>query len=320
MDVSIVIINWNTKDLLCNCIRSVSKSVGNVSFEIIIVDNGSRDGSVEAVKSEFAGVKIISNERNKGYAVAVNQGIQVSQGKYILVLNSDIVLYGGAIERTFNYAQQHPRAAVIGCRVMMDAETVQMTCFRFPDLTNFVLRATGLSRLFPNSRFFGRESMRWWKRDTEMKVDVVSGMFMFVRREAIDKVGLMDEDFFFYVEDVDWCYRFYRAGWDNIFWPGASALHVHGGGQSSGIVRISSFIQQQKSIMLFFTKHRGRIVSLFARVLLSVLFASRAIGWSVVVLFKKRTDPSYESITTNLNMSFSAFKYCLLGLEPKKNW
>jgi GT2 family glycosyltransferase len=320
MDTSIVIVNWNTKEHLCNCIESVYKSVGRTSFEIIVVDNGSSDGSVEAVKSKFTDVKIICNEQNKGYGVAVNQGIRISHGKYILVLNSDIVLYEGAIEQTFNYAQQHPKAAVIGCQVMMDAETIQMTCFKFPSLTNLVLRSTGLSWLFKDNRFFGKDSMGWWKRDTEMKVDVVSGMFMFVRREAIDKVGPMDEDFFFYVEDVDWCYRFHRAGWDNIFWPGARVLHVHGGGQSSGIVRISSFVQQQKSIMLFFTKHRGRIVSVFARLLLSALFASRVIGWTVVVLFKKKTDPSYESIATNLNMSFSAFKYCLLGLEPEKNW
>jgi GT2 family glycosyltransferase len=320
MDTSIVIVNWNTKNLVCNCIKSVYKSVGNISFEIIVVDNGSSDGSVEAVKSGFADVKIISNEQNRGYAAACNQGIRMSQGKYVLLLNSDTVLYEGAIEKTFNCAQQRPKAAVIGCQVMVDADTVQMTCFRFPDLTGLVLRTTGLSRLFKNNRFFGRDSMAWWKRDTEMKVDVVSGMFMFVRREAIDKVGLMDEDFFFYVEDVDWCYRFYRAGWDNIFWPGARVLHVHGGSQSSGIVRMSSFVQQQKSILLFFRKHRGGIICLFARLLISALFASRSFGWTVIALLKKRTDPSYKIVAANRNVSWGAFKYCLLGLGPKGNW
>jgi GT2 family glycosyltransferase/peptidoglycan/xylan/chitin deacetylase (PgdA/CDA1 family) len=320
MDVSVVIINWNTKDLVCNCVRSVYKAVGKISFEIIVVDNGSNDGSVEAIKSGFADVKIISNEQNKGYAAAVNQGVRISQGKYILVLNSDIVLYERAIEQTFNYAQQHPKAAIIGCRVMVDAETVQMTCFKFPDLTNFALRATGLSWLFPKNRFFGRESMSWWNRDTEQKVDVVSGMFMFVRREAVDNVGLMDEDYFFYSEDVDWCYRFSKAGWENIFWPGAQALHFHGGGQSSRAVRMISFVQQQKSTLLFFSKHRGMIACLFARLLMSVLFGNRAIGWAVIALLKKRTDPSYESIIANRNMSWCAFKYCLLGLEPKEKW
>ncbi len=320
MEVSAIIINWNTKDLVSSCIKSIYKNAGIVPFEIIVVDNGSQDGSVEAIKTDFKDIKIIANEDNRGYAAACNQGIRASQAKYVLLLNSDILLYEGAIEQTFNYAQKHPNAAVIGCQVMQDTKTVQMTCFRFPDLTNYLLRATGLSRLLKNNHFFGRESMHWWKRDTEMEVDVVSGMFMFVRREAIEKVGLMDEDYFFYVEDVDWCYRFHKAGWDNIFWPGARVLHLHGGGQSSKTVRIESFIQQQKSILLFFKKHRGRLVTFFARLLISALFASRSIGWTIMILFKKKTDASYEDIRSKKRISWNAFKYCLLGIETKGDW
>jgi GT2 family glycosyltransferase len=320
LDVSIIIVNWNTRSILRDCLRSVYERAGDIKFEVILIDNASSDGSAEMVRTEFPNATLIVNDSNRGYAGAMNQGMKIAAGRYFLLLNSDIIIRDRAIEKTLQYADSHPRAAVVGCQVLDDADVVQMTCFQFPTLTNLALRAFGLSRLLRNYKFFGQESMSWWKRDTEKLVEVVSGMFMFVRREAADKVGLMDEDYFFYSEDVDWCYRFSRAGWENIFWPGAQVVHLHGGGQSSEKVRMKSFVEQQKNILLFFRKHRGFLVCVLARLIMSMLFAVRWFGWIITVFGTSRNNPSRAVYVENWQLAWKGFQYCFLGLGPKDKW
>ncbi len=317
MDISIIIVSWNTKELTCECISSIYQQTSKVSYEIIVVDNGSADGSAKAIKGRFPDVRIIANKTNRGYAAACNQGIRESQGRYVLLLNSDIVILDGAIEKTVIYADCKPDAGLIACQVRNDDGSVLKTSFCFPSIPNLIFWTFGLSKIFKNNRLFGRERMKWWARDTERQVDVITGMFMLARRHAIDEVGLMDEDYFFYGEEVDWCYRFHKAGWKVMFWPGAGIVHVGGGRQSSRKVPVRAFVQEQKSTLIFFRKRRGQISYFAARTMFVILYTLRYCFWTLL-LFAKPTFTKKELYRMEQQKALAAFKFCTMSVEPEK--
>jgi GT2 family glycosyltransferase len=229
MDVSILVVNWNTRELLRQCLQSIYRETRSITFEVIVVDNASSDGSAAMIESEFRQVRLIANLDNRGFAAANNQGIAIAAGRYILLLNSDTVVLEQAIDKSVAFADQFSDTAVTGCRVLNVDRSLQSSCFMFPSLLNFLLHATYLYRLFPRNRFFGREQMSWWDRNDSREVDVVTGCYMLVRRDAIDSVGPMDERFFMYAEETDWCYRFKAEGWKCRFTPDAEIIHVGGG-------------------------------------------------------------------------------------------
>ncbi len=313
MDVSIIIVGWNTKELLNSCLKSIYQEAGRVDYEVIVVDNASTDGSPEMVKTEFPGVVLIENSENRGFAAANNQAIRIAKGKYILLLNSDTVICDSAIEKTVRYADARPEAAVIGCQVRESPDKVQMTCFRYPSLLNLFLRASCLATLFKYNRFFGREETLLWQRDTEREVDIVSGMFMLVRHDAIRQVGLMDEEYFLYFEDTDWCYRFFKAGWKMMFWPGAKIIHIDAGSKSTDQDGLRMFVQFQKSLLIFFRKHYGNVGYFVARLMLAVSFGLRCCCWALAALLKRTLgdDVNYEIGKTKT--CWSAFRFCAFG-------
>jgi GT2 family glycosyltransferase len=295
MDVSIIIVNWNTKDLLQNCLQSTIEQAGDVDYEIIVVDNASSDGSAEMVKQKFPHVKPIENAENRGFAAANNQGMAIAQGRYVLLLNSDTVILDNAIAKTVAFADNHPEAAVVGCRVLNPNRTLQPTCFTFPSVLNMFLWATYLSKLLPKSKLFGRERMTWWHRNDEREVDVVTGCFMLVRQEAIKQVGMMDERFFVYGEETDWCYRFKQAGWRILFTPNAHIIHL--GGASSEQIKSEMVLQLRASILLFFKKHKGRFSYGLACLFVSLFFVLRVSFWLVRAIVFKRMRHSYLQTT-----------------------
>lgn len=277
MDVSIIIVNWNTKNILRDCLRSVYEQAGDVDYEVIVVDNASTDGSLDMIKSDFERVVLLENAQNKGFATANNQGMEIAKGRYVLLLNSDTVVLDGAIAKTVSFADAHPRAGVTGCRVLNADRTLQPTCFMFPSILNMFLSSTYLYKFFPRSRFFGRERMTWWDRSDVRQVDVVTGCFMLVRREAIDQVGVMDERFFMYAEETDWCYRFREEGWDVTFTPAGQIIHL--GGQSTAKKPVAMIVQLRLSILKFIRKHSGRFAQVSARFLTALFFAVRIPIW-----------------------------------------
>jgi len=253
-NVSIIIVSWNTRSHLYNCLTSVYKQISSVNFEVIVIDNGSGDGSQEMVENQYPQVTLIKNATNRGFAAANNQGIAVAQGRYVLLLNSDTVVLHNSIDRVVSFADTHPDAAVVGCRVLNPDGTLQPTCFMFPSVLNMLLSSTYLYKIFPGSRFFGRERMSWWLRDDVREVDVVTGCFMLVRRDAIEQVGRLDEQFFMYAEEADWCYRFKQRGWKVLFTPDAEIIHY--GGQSTKQTAVEMMLQVRGSILQFMRKHR----------------------------------------------------------------
>ena len=286
MDVSIIIVNWNTIKLLRDCLTSVYEQTHNIDFEVIVVDNCSSDGSIEMVKGEFPKVILIENKENRGFAAANNQAIAIAKGRYILLLNSDTVVLDKAIEKTLSFADDNPEAAAIGCRVLNPDGTVQTTCFMFPSILNMILSSTYLYKLFPGSKFFGREQMTWWDRNDVREVDVVTGCFILVRRQAIEQVGTLDERFFMYGEETDWCYRMKKNGWKIMFTPAGQIIHF--GGQSASKTPVTMIIQLRQSILKFIKKHNGRSSVFLARLLTALVFIVRLPVWFVVFLFRPR--------------------------------
>ena len=277
LDVSIIIVSWNTRDLLRDCLRSIYDQAGSTSLEVTVVDNGSSDGSAEMVKTEFPGVVLIQNAENRGFAAANNQGIKAARGRYVLLLNPDTALLNDALEKVMAFADSHSEAAVVGCRVLNLDRTLQPTCFMFPSLLNMLLSTIYLYKLFPKNRFFGRERMTWWDRNDFREVDVVTGCFMLVRRGAIEAVGLMDERFFMYGEETDWCYRFNQAGWKVMFTPTAEIIHL--GGQSSKQVAVEMSLQLRAGILQFFRRNRPYATYLAACLLVALWFGVRMPVW-----------------------------------------
>ena len=286
MDVSVIIVNWNTENLLRDCLTSVYEQTMNIDYEVIVVDNGSTDGSTEMIKHNFPQVSLIQNKGNRGFAAANNQAIAMAQGRYVLLLNSDTVVLNKAIEKTMSFADVHPKAGAIGCRVLNPDGTMQLTCFMFPSILNMLLESTYLYKLFPKNRFFGRERMTWWLRNDVREVDVVTGCFILVRREAIKQVGTMDESFFMYGEETDWCYRLKKNAWKVMFTPVGQIIHY--GGQSTAKTPVTMIIQLRLSILQFMKKHSSWPSYMTARCLVALFFAIRLPIWFVTFMLRPR--------------------------------
>jgi len=286
IDVSVIIVSWNTRDILRDCLASVYAQTRDVSFEVIVIDNASADGTPELVKRDFVAVRLIENADNRGFAAANNQGMGLATGRYLLLLNSDTIVLDGAIDKMVSFADQHPQAAVVGCRVLNRDRTLQPTCFMYPSILNMLLFATSLNRLFPSSRLFGRERMTWWKRDDVREVEVVTGCFMLVRREAIDQVGLMDESFFMYGEETDWCFRFRQAGWKSLFTPQAEIIHL--GGASTSRVANEMTLQLKAGVLQFICKHDTRVPYVASCMLMGVFLALRIPFWAGKAILSRR--------------------------------
>jgi GT2 family glycosyltransferase len=298
LDVSILIINWNTRDILRGCLRSVYEQTREINFEVIVIDNASSDGSAEMVKKEFPQIVLIENHDNRGFAAANNQGMKIAKGRYVLLLNPDTIVLDGAIQKSVAYAE--------------DDSTIQQTCFRFPSVGNLILQKSGLCRLFPRSGVFGREKMVGWNRDTEREVDVVSGMFMLVRREAIEQVGLMDEAYFVYAEETDWCVRFHKAGCRCVFTPLARIIHLDGGSKSTEQISVKMYVQQQKSLLIFFKKQRGRASWIVAKMVYILSMLVRYAVFSGLSVLEQGGNFSKKAA-----QSLAALKFHLFGTEPE---
>jgi hypothetical protein len=290
VDVSIIIVNWNTREVVQGCLTSIYEQTRDIDYEVIVVDNASTDGSAEMVKKNFPRVILIENSENRGFAAANNQGIAIAKGRYMLLLNSDTVVLDNAIAKIVSFADDNPDAAVMGCRVLNTDMTLQPTCFMFPSILNMLLSTSYLYKLFRKSKFFGRERMAWWGRNDVREVDVVTGCFMLVRRESIEQVGLMDERFFMYAEETDWCYRFKKAGYKIIFAPHAEIIHI--GGESSKLAAVEMALLERGSRLLFFKKHGGYVTYALACVLIALFFLLRIPYWLIMALSSKKKKRS----------------------------
>ena len=286
IDLSIIIVSWNTSQITCNCIQSIYDNKSRKNIEIIVIDNASIDNSVENIRKQFADVVIIENKDNKGFAYANNQGIDIARGNYILLVNSDTVILENCIDNSLAFANSHLNAGIIGCKAFNSDMTWQMNCFRFPSLTNELLILLRLNSIFPESKIFNR--VRYGNRefDIKRKVEAIAGCFMLIKKEALDKVGKMDENFFMYAEEADWCYRFHKSGWQVYFTPDAEIIHL--GGQSSKQVKPKMILQLRAGTLQFIKKHHSVPYYVTFCIITSLWFGIRIIPWLIVSIFKPK--------------------------------
>lgn len=257
VDLSVIIVNWKTKDELRACLRSTLEG-DRTSMEIIVVDNASHDGSVEMLKREFPSVQVIENEANYGFARAANIGIKASSGRYVLLLNPDTEVQPHAFSTLIRFADENPEIGIIGPKILNPNGTLQYSCRRFPTIGAAIFRNTLLGRLFPRNPYTRDYLMVEWDHRETRDVDWVSGAAMLIRRRMLEEIGLLDERFYMYCEDVDLAYRAWEKGWRVTYYPHVCVTHVIG--RSSDRCPNRMVVQFHKSMYRLYCKHQARSV------------------------------------------------------------
>ena len=230
MDVTVVIISYNVAELLNKCITSIKRET-NCSHEIIVVDNNSKDNSVEMLKTYHPDVRLIQNEMNVGFAKANNQAFKKAKGRYLLMLNPDTIVLDSAIDKLVKFMDEHPGIGACGPKNLNPDMTLQHNCHHFPTLYTRLVEHLQLTRFFPRTKVFGREHMTYWDYNEIKEVDWITGCSLLIRKKALDQVGLLDEKYFMYTEETDLCFRLKKAKWKTVFYPLAAIIHY--GGQSA---------------------------------------------------------------------------------------
>lgn len=261
MDLGIVIVNYNTKTLLRRCLETVFASEG-VTFRVCVVDNASTDGSAAMTAAEFPQVLLIANSDNPGYPTANNQGLQAlgfaigqpnTECRHALLLNPDTELPPDALARVVHFLDAHPEIGVVGPKLLRPDGSLDRACRRsFPTVEVSFYQMVGLARLFPNSRRFARYNLTYLDPDQSAEVDSVVGAFMLVRGAAVAKVGLLDESFFMYGEDLDWAFRIKAAGWKVYYYPEVTVLHVK---RAASRQNPQSRVAFWRAMEIFYRKH-----------------------------------------------------------------
>jgi GT2 family glycosyltransferase len=275
MDISVIIVNWNTRDLLLNCIQSVFETVQGIAFEVWVVDNGSTDGSQQAVKDVFPQVQLIENTQNRGFAAANNQALKLMTGRYAMLLNSDAALTDGAAQNLLAFMESTPTAGMACGQLLNPDGSLQNSIANFPTLLTLISNETLLRILFPE-RFPSK------RRNYSGPIPVESGIgaCLMIRKTAMDMVGIFDENFFFFFEETDWAYRMRQANWRIFFVPSARIIHAQG--KSAGN-SVASRILFYRSRYIYLKKWHSKsyflmVMIIFIRLLVNATLSSLGSG------------------------------------------
>lgn len=255
MTLSVVIICWNDRKLILECLESIFRETKATEFEVVVSDNGSTDGSVAAVREAFPGVRVVENGANLGFARGNNAGIAAAAGKYVLILNPDTLIHDRALDKWVAYAKQHPEAGAFGCRVLNRDGSYQHPAQPFPTVWRFLLAAVGLRFLTHLGGPFVSDRYPRWAGRTERSVDWQSGCCVMVRGDLLRRLGGFDERFFYHFEEVDLCLRIRQAGYPILYYPDASITHL--GGQSVGRFPIRFMLESYRNRYRYMHKHYG---------------------------------------------------------------
>ena len=306
--ISVIIVSWNAKEYLRNCLASLYKNGSSLIGEVIVVDNASNDGSPDMVAHEFPDVTVIRSSHNLGFAGGNNLGIMQASHDYLALVNSDVIIHPGCFERLLAFLENHREVALAGPKILDREDRLQTTCRRFPTLLNTVGRALALDRALTRCPLLSRE-MPPLPDCIESDVEVLTGCFWVARHKAVDEVGNLDERFFFYAEDVDWCKRFRDTGWKVTYVPQACATHFGGGSSENAPLRYS--IEMLRSNLAFWRKHNGRLGEV-AYYLLSIFhYSLRLILRGVSVMIRR--DPTQDAM-----FKFAKSQVCLRWLITGK--
>ena len=270
LDLSIIIVSWNVRDLVLDCLASIEDAGLQLAYEVILVDNGSEDGTVRAAQMQFPDVHVIALPRNVGFGAGNNQGLLKMNGRHAVLLNSDTIVLPGGFERCVEYLDQNPDVGVVGPQLLNPDRTKQNCIHNAPTLVSELVSQSLLRRMFPRRYPSKRNDY-----SEPLEVEAVLGACLFVRREVVQKVGMIDEDYFFFLEETDWCQRIRDAGWRVMHLPDAFVIHLYGEATKKK-VPLRTRIEYYRSRYTFFRKNRGSVTyaALWLMVVLKLLFGS----------------------------------------------
>lgn len=291
IDVSVVVVSFNTRGLLRRCLANVNQQIEGLRAEVLVVDNASRDGSAQMVRDEFPQVQLIANEANRGFAAANNQAFARARGRLVALLNPDAELGDGVLRRAVARMNREPRVAAVGGRLLASDGTPQPSARMFPTLRDEVFVRTGLAWKFRRSRIFGRLDRAWADPDVDARVDWVPGAFFLVRASLLQRLGGFDERFFLYYEEVDLCRRIAAAGGEIWYWADCAVRHVGGASSADAPAEQRSTsgsqleLWSQRSAYLYYRKHHGLRGVVGAHAI--------ALAWSTLRMWRNRlaADP-----------------------------
>lgn len=288
MDLSVVIVSYNVRGHLERCLRSIFSRSHKHEFEVLVVDNASRDDSAAMVQSHYPQAKLIVNARNRGFAAANNQGIAASRGRYVLLLNPDSEVVKSALDDLVALMDSLPsaeRVGIVSAKVYGSDGKMQVSCCPFLTTASTLSRVFYLAKMFPHSRSLARHRFSVVDWDRPAWTDWVTGACLMIRREVIEQIGLMDEGFFLYYEEVDWCFRAKRAGWKVLYWPGASVIHF--GSKSVAQAQSLAFEHSIAGLLRYYAKHHRRfdVLAVHFAVLLRLVATATGLPALVPSLF-----------------------------------
>lgn len=258
--LSVVVVSWNVEKLLRRCLQTLDQEIADLSkggaknaVEVFVVDNNSADGSVAMAAVEYPQFNLIANNSNLGFAIANNQAMKRSRGKYVLLLNPDTEIIPGALGKLIQFLDGTPEAGVVAPQLLNSDGSIQRSCREFPTFQGMLYELLGLSKMFPSHPIFGRYKMLEFDHSFAREVDQPEGACLLVRRSVIDAIGMLDEGFFMLFEEVDWCYRIKKAGWQIWFLPEAKVIHHYG--QSIKQVKAKMILSSHRGLFRYWKKH-----------------------------------------------------------------
>lgn len=277
MQLSVVIVNWNTTTLLEECLQSIREHPPAVDYEVIVIDNASADLEPVSFESKHPTVRFVRNESNAGYARANNQGIALSRGEYVLLLNPDTRVTPGSLDALVEFMRSHPDAAAAGGKLVRPDGSTERSVRSFPYPAPIAWEYSGMSKILPNSRIFGAYRMTYFDYDKVAEVDQPMGACLIISREALDSIGSLDEDFPIFFNEVDWLYRARLKGFKVYFVPQAVVVH-HGGAGTRQVARRRMIRESHDSLLRFYRKHfRGRLFAPVYYFTAACIYVSRLI-------------------------------------------
>ncbi|WP_420587356.1 glycosyltransferase family 2 protein [Ruegeria sp.] len=284
LDLSVIIVNYRTSDVTSKAVQSVLDHAGSLSLEVIVVDNDSGDGSVEALRTAFPQITVLDAGHNGGYAWGNNLGIRQAKGRYLLVLNPDALVYDGTLERAVSYMQDNPDVGILGGHVSLENGSQQPTLFRELSLSKLFWGLVVPNRILRRSRLFGDQRYASLARDTEQDVDVVAGCFMMIARAVVEQVGMMDDRFFMYSEESEWCWRVRQAGLKVRYNPDVRLTHY--GAVSTGQTSPWKSVEIAKGQILFLRFTRGPAIAWLGTCLMALADLLRAVWFLPISLIR----------------------------------
>ena len=285
IDLNIIIVSWNCKNYLLKCIRSIYLYPPRCSYKITIVDNGSSDGTVDAVMSDFPDVYVIKNETNLGFASANNLVLKQRGAHYYLLLNPDTEVYANAIQTLLEFAERNPDAYGVGPKIVNKDGTHQITGVTFPNNWNILTETFFLDRIFPKSRILGSHKKKYLDWTIPQSLDYIQGSALLIKDKALEEIGLLDEKFFLFFEETDWCYRVKKAGKEILYCPYSVIKHY--GGDEQGHYDEIKVICYHKSLFEFYRKHYKILKRFLLRIIIFIRCIIRIFLWYGLTIFKR---------------------------------